>query len=126
MHHCTICHSANVRRSGASPGEAHLHPFKSPYRCQECDARFWVLSRRTKWGAAASGVIALFIVAAVAAPVLWRQHVYPAVTPPDARVPLTGSNATPSTEQSRLDDILRMQSTMVDAQLEFRARGARP
>ena len=29
------------------------HAFRSPYRCEDCDLRFWVVSRRTRITAAA-------------------------------------------------------------------------
>jgi hypothetical protein len=60
MKRCTACHSAHVRRSGVHPAEARLHRFRSPYRCLDCNTRFWVVSRRTRIG------IALFCVLVVA------------------------------------------------------------
>ena len=63
MKRCTECHSVNIRRSGVHAAEGHMHPFHSPYRCEDCNARFWVLSRKTRWGAAAGGA---FVAAAVA------------------------------------------------------------
>ena len=37
------------------------HSFQSPYRCQSCESRFWVLSRKTRIGTTAAGACALFI-----------------------------------------------------------------
>lgn len=50
-----------MRRSGISPSEARSHGFQSPYRCQSCESRFWVLSRKTRIGTTAAGACALFI-----------------------------------------------------------------
>jgi hypothetical protein len=58
---CSYCGSTNVRRSGRLGSEAGMHSFHSPYRCRDCDRRFWVLSRKTLFGAAA-GVAMLVIV----------------------------------------------------------------
>ena len=46
---CPSCGSANVQRSSfRSPEEAELHVFTSPYRCEDCSQRFWVLSRKAR------------------------------------------------------------------------------
>jgi len=61
---CSHCGSANVRRSGRLASEVGTYPFRSPYRCHDCDRRFWVLSRKTLVGAAAAAamlVIVLFM-----------------------------------------------------------------
>ena len=47
---CSHCGSTNVRRSGRLGSEAGTYPFHSPYRCHDCDRRFWVLSRKTLFG----------------------------------------------------------------------------
>ena len=39
-----------------------MHGFHSPYRCQECDTRFWVLSRKTRLGAVAAGMCLLIVI----------------------------------------------------------------
>jgi hypothetical protein len=52
---CLNCGSANVRRSGFVLSEAGNHSFRSPYRCRECDARFWVVSKKTYVAAIAGG-----------------------------------------------------------------------
>ena len=61
---CPSCGSANVRRSGISRSEARSHSFHSPYRCQSCECRFWVLSRKTRIGTAAAGACGLFVLIA--------------------------------------------------------------
>jgi hypothetical protein len=48
-----------VRRSFLDPAEAAAHPFRSPYQCEECDARFWVVSRKVRLRAATAIGIAL-------------------------------------------------------------------
>jgi hypothetical protein len=55
---CPQCGSNNVRRSGRLDSEATAHPFQSPYRCRDCERRFWVVSRRTLYGAACAAVLA--------------------------------------------------------------------
>jgi hypothetical protein len=45
---CPACRSVNVRRSHVRASEAQLHLVFSPYRCANCHARFWVISRRTR------------------------------------------------------------------------------
>ena len=52
---CLNCGSANVRRSGFLVSEAAPRFFRSPYRCRECDARFWVVSKKTYIAAIAGG-----------------------------------------------------------------------
>ena len=36
-----------------------VHPFRSPYQCEECDTRFWVISRKVRVRAATAAGIAL-------------------------------------------------------------------
>ena len=57
---CSHCGSTNVRRSGRVESEAGAHLFHSPYRCRECERRFWVISRKTIFGTAAGG--AMFVI----------------------------------------------------------------
>jgi hypothetical protein len=56
---CPHCGSTNVRRSGRLDSEATAHPFHSPYRCRDCEQRFWVVSRRTLYGAVCAAVLAI-------------------------------------------------------------------
>ena len=62
---CPECGSTNVRRSGRLESEAAQYPFHSPYRCRDCDQRFWVVSRKALYGAAVGGVMFAMLV------VLW-------------------------------------------------------
>ena len=58
-HACPACGSANIRRSAIRGSEANAHAFRSPYRCENCKHRFWLVSRKARLGAATAG-IALF------------------------------------------------------------------
>jgi len=71
---CSVCQSVNVRRSGVPSAEARAHPFHSPYRCDDCSSRFWVISRRVRIGALSSAIL-LTMALAVAAPlILLKSH----------------------------------------------------
>jgi len=39
--------------------EEGSHSFQSPYRCQKCHKRFWVISGKTRRGLVASGAMVL-------------------------------------------------------------------
>jgi hypothetical protein len=68
---CPSCKSYNARRSTVRTSEVTLrHVFLSPYRCRECRARFWVLSRNSYTVAATLCVVAIVGVAAWNAPAL--------------------------------------------------------
>lgn len=82
MKRCTECNSANVRRSGAHATEGHQHPFQSPYRCEDCDARFWVISRRIRLGAVAGGALVATIVALALVPVMLHRQEGQPLQPP--------------------------------------------
>jgi hypothetical protein len=57
---CPSCKSYNARRSTVRTSEVTLrHLFLSPYRCRDCRARFWVLSRNFYLIAGTLGVVAL-------------------------------------------------------------------
>ena len=64
---CPTCGSLNVRRSSMRAPEASGAPrFRSPYRCRDCGARFWVISRR------ASYLVGLTAIAAVLGAFVWN------------------------------------------------------
>ena len=65
-HRCPACGGANVRRSGVRQSEAGAHAFRSPYRCADCQYRFWVISRKARLGMVAAVAGAVAAVAAVA------------------------------------------------------------
>jgi TPR repeat protein len=57
---CPSCKSFNARRSAVRTSEITLrHVFMSPYRCRDCRARFWVLSKNSYYVA---GVLGMFVV----------------------------------------------------------------
>ena len=46
---CPQCGSLAVRRSAfAGPEDQQDHILLSPYRCQNCNSRFWVIGRRAR------------------------------------------------------------------------------
>ena len=79
---CPDCGSANVRRSGRLESEAGEYPFHSPYRCRECEHRFWVVSRRTIFGAAAGGVVLALSIILWSGKALVARFERPAVAAP--------------------------------------------
>ena len=111
---CTVCSSANVRRSGVHVSEARSHPFQSPYRCLDCEARFWVVSRRTRLGAFAGGTVVLTIATFVLGPMLWR-HQLPAAkdTRPASSLSTPRSAASDSVERRTIDDIMKAQTDIL-------------
>ena len=66
MKRCPACRSTDVRRSHVLWSEAGAHALRSPYRCNNCDARFWVVSRKARITiaafAAACAVVAITII----------------------------------------------------------------
>ena len=116
MRRCDSCNSTNVRRSGAHPTEASHHPFHSPYRCLDCDARFWVVSRRTRVGAAAGGALALALVAAMVAPSLTHLSSAPTSSSTSAAPEFTPDVGAQTVTQQTVDNILRAQSDVVTRQ----------
>jgi uncharacterized protein len=57
---CPLCHQSNVRRSKADSSEPRLRRILlSPYRCRDCRARFWVVSRTTYHFVAAIAAVTL-------------------------------------------------------------------
>jgi hypothetical protein len=56
---CPACGSDEVRRSYVRPSEEGSHSFRSPYRCQKCHKRFWVISGKMRRGLAASCTMVL-------------------------------------------------------------------
>ena len=114
MKRCSVCGSTNVRRSGVHVSEARSHPFQSPYRCLDCEARFWVVSRRTRLGAFAGGTVALTIATFLLGPMLWRHQVPAAKdTRPKSSLSAPRSAAADSAERRTLDDIMKAQTEVL-------------
>lgn len=79
MRQCPACGSTKVRRSTIRASERGAHAFRSPYRCEACRARYWVLSRKARLGIVAAGASALTIaLLATAAALLLRYAPRPA------------------------------------------------
>ncbi|MGE5169890.1 MAG: hypothetical protein ACM3JC_05905 [Rudaea sp.] len=57
-----------MRRSGCCSEEKLTHALHSPYRCNDCDTRFWLLSRSARKSAWVAGALVsvamLFVVGA--------------------------------------------------------------
>ena len=123
MKRCTVCRSTNVRRSSVRVAEASSHPFRSPYRCHDCDARFWVVSRRTRVGAAAGGAMALMIAVFFVVPLIDRQASLPAEAVPTSTSRLSKGVPGGPADRWRVDDILRLQSDALDQQLRAASQG---
>ena len=79
LHRCPACGSAKVRRSSIRGREAGAHAFRSPYRCEACRHRFWVVSRKTRIGAAAALIGTVTLVAFAAAWTLLPRYVVTSV-----------------------------------------------
>ena len=61
---CPHCGSSSVRRAHfQSRDEAQRHFLTSPYRCEKCNKRFWLLSRKARY--ATITILALVIVALI-------------------------------------------------------------
>jgi hypothetical protein len=93
-----------------------MHPFHSPYRCHDCRARFWVVSRRARWGVTAGGLVVLMVVGAVAGPVAWRHQMLPAATTP---APQSGAAGGRSTDGESINEMIKAQSEFLDRQLQI-------
>jgi uncharacterized protein len=62
---CPSCKSYNARRSTVQTSEITLRNiFLTPYRCRDCRARFWVLSKHAYY---AAGIFVAFVAVAVLA-----------------------------------------------------------
>ena len=43
---CPNCNSLNVRRSSHDRGDSTQPFFRSPYKCRDCQTKFWALSSK--------------------------------------------------------------------------------
>lgn len=62
MKQCSACHGVHVRRSTFHPGEREAHSFQSPYECEDCGARFWVLSRHVRTRVVTTAIVFAMVV----------------------------------------------------------------
>jgi uncharacterized protein len=70
---CPRCGSYNVRRSSIRVADPSTRPIlRSPYRCRDCDERFWVTSRGAYYLAATIGVVVAAVVAGLIATGDWH------------------------------------------------------
>ena len=72
---CPECGSARVRRSSIRGSEAGAHRFRSPYRCENCRHRFWVVSHRTRIAATVAAVVGFAAVVFVASLLILPRYV---------------------------------------------------
>lgn len=94
---CPSCKSFNARRSTVRTSEvAFRHLFLSPYRCRDCRARFWVLSRNTYLIAGAFTLLVL--IGALA----WTMRAF-------IEVPRTEGDK-PAQKDPRLPELLKLAS----------------
>ena len=76
-HACPACGSPNIRRSAIRGAEANAHAFRSPYRCENCKHRFWLVSRKARLGAATAGIVLFSAVVFVATLLVLPRYVVP-------------------------------------------------
>ncbi|MEP6677757.1 MAG: hypothetical protein ABJB78_00555 [Betaproteobacteria bacterium] len=112
-----------MRRSGVSVADAEAHPFRSPYRCQDCEARFWVVSRRTRFGAVAGGTVALALVFFLVLPMILRHQAFDAS--PATGVSSADNPSAGGLGRRSLDNLLNAQSVAIDRQLQSQSTAAR-
>jgi len=112
---CPQCGSTNVRRSGRLDSEATAHPFHSPYRCRDCEQRFWVVSRRTLYGAACAAVLATGVIVWSALAALTRHDPPAPPVPVSSALELRTEVIAPSSDARVLGDaLLRQWGTRLD------------
>jgi len=119
---CAVCGSANVRRSRVHPSEAETHPFRSPYRCHDCDARFWVVSRRARVGAVAGGAAVLALLILVGSQMALHSFIPRSDSPRPSSVAASNRDALDAVDRRALDDIIKLQSDVVDKELQQPSR----
>jgi len=66
MKRCKLCLSTNIRLAGLHAAAMRAHPLQSPYRCQDCDSRYWVVSRGARLTAIAGACVGIAFALAVA------------------------------------------------------------
>ena len=77
MKRCKLCLSTNIRRSGLHEAALRAHPLQSPYRCLDCDSRYWVVSRSARLTAIAGACVGIAFALAVAPRAMEERAVQP-------------------------------------------------
>jgi hypothetical protein len=92
MKRCPACRSTNVRRSGCCSEERFAHALHSPYRCNDCNERFWLLSRSTRIGALVAGAFVSAAMLFVVGATLLHGPLEAAAAAPDSASPSSASS----------------------------------
>jgi hypothetical protein len=106
-----------VRRSGRVESEAGAHFFHSPYRCRDCERRFWVVSRKTIFGATAGGTMFFIVLLVWSGVSLTTRHGGSPVPSPTSGTSLdTRTDAIGPQSDARMigEESLRQLGTRVD------------
>jgi hypothetical protein len=84
------------------------HPFRSPYQCEECGTRFWVVSRKVRLRAAtAVGIVLTGMLVIASGPRLLARDESPtseSPAPTTTAAPALTPNDISAIQQSRLSD----------------------
>jgi hypothetical protein len=67
---CPACDSSRVRRSHIRAEERGTHGLRSPYRCEDCHTRYWVLSRKARLAFVSGALSVVFAAVLVALAVI--------------------------------------------------------
>ena len=78
MKRCKLCLSTNIRRSGLHAAALRAHPLQLPYRCADCDSRYWVVSGRARLTAMAGACVGIAFALAVGPGLVERRAAPPA------------------------------------------------
>ena len=70
LNRCPACDSSRVRRSHLRADERGTHGWRSPYRCEDCQTRYWVLSRKARLAFVSGAVSVVFAALLVALAVI--------------------------------------------------------
>jgi hypothetical protein len=113
---CPHCGSGNVRRSGRLDSEARAYLFHSPYRCRDCEQRFWVVSRKALYGVGAGCAVFALGVIIWSGMMLIGLRDPPAPSLPAAAAFELKSEVTPPSDARVLGGtLLRQWGTRIDA-----------
>lgn len=80
LNRCPACDGSRVRRSHIRAEERGTHGLRSPYRCEDCHTRYWVLSRKARLAFVSGAVSVVFAAVLVALAVTAPSAPSPVVT----------------------------------------------